>query len=216
MKIVFLGAPGAGKGSYAKRLKGKYNAEHISTGDLLRKAVTNETELGIQAREFMNQGQLIPNEIIINLLKEKLQQNNWIFLDGFPRTIEQAKALSEISKIDLVLNFDVADETILRRLGGRIICKNCGEIFNKKTIIPKQEGICDKCGKKLYQREDDKDEVIKERLKTYKEKTKPIEDFYKELGILKTIDGNKDIRDPTCRIIQNSEKFLDELKEKHL
>lgn len=214
MKIILLGAPGAGKGTYASRLKKTYNIPHISTGDLLRKAVKNKTEAGIEAKEYMDKGQFVPDEIIVNLLKERLNQKDvqkGILLDGFPRTIKQAELLDEIMDISKVLKFDLDEETVLRRLGGRIICKGCGEIFHKHNLKPEKEGICDYCGEKLYQREDDKDETILERLKIYHDQTNPLVEHYSNKNLLQNIDANIDINHPDCNVIEECEKILNEI-----
>jgi adenylate kinase len=215
MRIILLGAPGAGKGTYSSRLKETFNIPHISTGDLLRQAVKNNTEQGIIAKEYMDKGQFVPDEIIVKLLEERLKQNDaqkGVLLDGFPRTIKQAELLDNIINIDKVLNFDLSEETVLRRLGGRIICKDCGAIFHKYNLKPKKEGICDNCEGELYQRDDDKDETILERLKVYHNQTKPLIEYYANRNILETVDANKDISQPDCTVIEECEKILNELK----
>ena len=199
MKIILLGAPGAGKGTYASRLKKTYDIPHISTGDLLREAVKNGTKFGVEAKEYMDKGQFVPDEIIVNLLKERLRQDDaqkGMLLDGFPRTIKQAELLDEIIDISKVLKFNLDEETVLRRLGGRIICKGCGEIFHKQNLKPKREGICDHCEDELYQRDDDKDETILERLKIYHDQTSPLVEHYQNKDLLRNIDANADISDP--------------------
>jgi len=215
MKIILLGAPGAGKGTYASHLKKTYNIPHISTGDLLRDAIKNETEEGAQAKTHIDKGEFVPDEMIVNILKERLSQNDaqaGIFLDGFPRTIKQAEILDELIEADIVLNFDIKDEVVLRRLGGRIICKECGEIFNKHKLKPKEEGICDHCNNELYQRDDDKEETILNRLKKYREQTKPLEEHYQNKNILHRIDSNTDLSNPECTVLKECKKILDELK----
>lgn len=217
MKIILLGAPGAGKGTYASRLKNTYNIPHISTGDLLREAVKNETEYGLKAKDFMDKGQFVPDEIILNLLKERLNKEDakkGVLLDGFPRTIKQAELLSDIIDVSKVLKFDLDEETVLRRLGGRIICRDCGEIYNKQNMIPKKEGVCDKCEGEIYQRDDDKEETILERLKIYHDQTSPLVEHYSNKGILHNIDANTDISDPGCNVIEECEKILNELFNK--
>jgi len=211
MKIVLLGAPGAGKGTYASRLKKTYNIPHISTGDLLREAVKNNTEQGIEAKKYMDKGQFVPDEIIVDILKERLKQDDTqkgMLLDGFPRTIKQAELLDEITDINKVLKFNLEEDTILRRLGGRIICKGCGEIFHKQNLKPKEEGICDHCKNELYQRDDDKDETILERLKIYNEQTSPLVKYYSDKNLLHNIDANTDISHPDCNVIEECEKIL--------
>jgi len=212
MKIVMLGAPGAGKGTYASKvLAPELHVPHISTGDLLREAVANQTELGLKAKEFMDKGEFVPDELVIDLLKERLSKDdaqNGFILDGFPRNIEQAEMLDKITDIDVVLNVRLADEIIIKKIAGRRICKKCGNIYNVADIregdlvmpplLPEKEGICDKCGGELYQRDDDQESVVRERLKIYYEKTAPLIDFYEKRGLVKNIDvnGSPDIMRP--------------------
>ena len=168
MKIIALGSPGVGKGTYAAEITKKYNVLSISTGDLFRENIKNETELGKKAKEIIDSGKLVPDEVTIGMMKERLGREdtpNGFILDGFPRTIPQAEALSEFSEIDLVLNFKADKEVIMQRLTGRRTCSNCAAIFHVVNIPPKQEGVCDKCGGKLVQRSDELPEVIEERLK---------------------------------------------------
>ena len=214
MNIILLGAPGAGKGTYATKLKEIYNLPHISTGDLLRNAIKNQTELGIQAKTFIESGKLVPDELVLELLKERLSQEDakkGALFDGFPRTKEQAETLDKIIKINSVIQFDVKNTTILNRISARRICKDCGEIFHLIKLPPKKEGICDNCQGGLYQREDDKKEIIKDRLKIYYNQINQLIDYYQEKNILENIDSNIDIKDPTCQIIQNCQKILDEI-----
>ena len=195
MKLIALGSPGVGKGTYAKEITKKYNILHLSTGDMFRENMKNNTELGIKAKEFIDQGKLVPDEVTIGLVKERLAREDTkdgYYLDGFPRTIPQAEALSEFADIDRVINFKADHEVIIQRLSGRRICKKCGAIFHTINIIPKQEGICDSCGGELYHRDDDKPESIKKRLQVYEEETKPLINFYKEKGILKEVQVNED------------------------
>lgn len=216
MKILLLGAPSAGKGTYASRLKEIYNLPHISAGDLLRDAIKEKNEFGLQAKELMDHGKLVPNEIILKLLKKRLEKKDTqkgFLLDGFPRTSEQAKMMQEISELDKVLNFDLDKQVIIDRCAGRIICKDCGEIFHLKKIIPKVAGICDKCQGELYQRDDDKPEILEKRLNLYHKQTAPLIQFYKDKGILEVIPADVDIRDPNCRIIEDCCEVLDKLKE---
>lgn len=190
VKKIFLGAPGAGKGTYCSRIAPILRIPHISTGDLFRENIKNETEIGLQAKEYIDQGLLVPDEIVIGMLKERIKKDDCqegFILDGFPRTVAQAEALKELTGIDVVVNLDVPNEVIIDRLSSRITCKNCGKIYNTKSIIPKKEGVCDDCEGELIQRDDDKEETVKQRLKTYEELTKPLIDFYKNLGILKNI-----------------------------
>lgn len=197
MRIVFLGPPGSGKGTQAKKLVEKYSLAHIATGDILRRAVKDETELGLSAKKFVDAGELVPDEIILKIIKEELTGTSESFIfDGFPRTLAQAEGLDGILSelglnIDYVISLKVADETIIDRLVSRRLCKNCGFEFNLKTRPPEVEGVCDRCGGGLFQRTDDTVEVINNRLLVYRQKTEPIEDYYRKKGILVEVDGGK-------------------------
>ena len=193
MNIILLGSPGVGKGTYATLLAKKYKIPHISTGDIFREAVKEKSELGIKVKEFLDRGELVPDDITILVIKERLKKNDvnvGFLLDGFPRTITQAEALENFKKIDKVLNFVAPEKTIMDRLSGRRICKKCGAIYHLINIKPKVEGICDKCSGELYQRSDEKPNVIKKRLKEYNKKTKPLIDYYKKKGLLANINAN--------------------------
>jgi adenylate kinase len=198
MRLVFLGPPGSGKGTQAKKMVERYGLAHIATGDILRKAIKDETGLGVKAGKFVDEGELVPDEIILGIIKEELTEkiNGFIF-DGFPRTLVQAVGLDGILSelglnLDHVISFKVADETIIDRLVSRRLCEKCGFEFNLKTRPPKVEGVCDRCGGELCQRTDDTVDVINNRLSVYRERTKPIEDYYKKKGILIEVDGGKD------------------------
>ena len=203
MKIIMLGAPGAGKGTQAKMIAEKYAVPHVSTGDIFRANIKNGTELGMEAKKYMDQGLLVPDELTVKILLDRVAQEdcqNGYVLDGFPRTIPQAevldRALYEIGdKIDYAINVDVPDENIIRRMGGRRACLSCGATFHVEHIPPKQEGICDTCGKELVLRDDDKPETVKNRLEVYHKQTQPLIDFYQEKGILRTVDGTVDMKD---------------------
>lgn len=203
MKIIMLGAPGAGKGTQAKMIANKYNVPHISTGDIFRANIKNGTELGMEAKKYMDQGLLVPDELTVKILLDRVAQDdckNGYVLDGFPRTIPQAqvldKALSEINdKIDYAINVDVPDENIIRRMGGRRACLSCGATYHIEHIPPKKEGICDTCGKELVLRDDDKPETVGNRLDVYHKQTQPLIEFYSAKGILKTVDGTVDMKD---------------------
>lgn len=203
MKIIMLGAPGAGKGTQAKMIAEKYAVPHVSTGDIFRANIKNGTELGMEAKKYMDQGLLVPDELTVKILLDRVAQEdcqNGYVLDGFPRTIPQAevldRALYEIGdKIDYAINVDVPDENIIRRMGGRRACLSCGATFHVEHIPPKQEGICDTCGKELVLRDDDKPETVKNRLDVYHKQTQPLIDFYQEKGILRTVDGTVDMKD---------------------
>ena len=190
MKIVLLGPPGAGKGTQAASLSRTLQIPHISTGDIVRDEIKKQTKLGKAIRSYSEKGILVPDEIIVQLLKKRIKKpdcQKGFILDGFPRTIQQAEALDEISNIDLVVNLNVPDEIIIQRLSNRLTCGKCGAIYNKIVIKPERDNICDKCGNELYQRQDDTLEVIQERLKVYQEKTEPLIDYYKSRNLLKEI-----------------------------
>ena len=212
MIIVLLGSPGVGKGTYAKRILGIYGIPQISTGDMFREAIKNKTEIGLKAKGYMDKGELVPDDVTIGIVEERLKQDdceNGFMLDGFPRTIVQADALSGIIAIDKVLNFTASDNTIIDRLSGRRVCKSCGAIFHIRNIVPKVEGVCDNCGGELYQRDDDKPESVKKRLDVYKKQTAPLIDYYKEKNLLADIDANKPI-EQVDEIISDVRKALEE------
>ena len=197
MKIIMLGAPGAGKGTQAKMIADKYGVPHISTGDIFRANIKNGTELGMEAKKYMDQGLLVPDELTVRILLDRVAQDdckNGYVLDGFPRTIPQAEVLdSELTKlgdhIDYAINVDVPDENIVKRMTGRRACLTCGATYHIEHVPPKKEGICDVCGSELVLRDDDKPETVKNRLNVYHEQTQPLIDFYTEKGVLKTVDG---------------------------
>ncbi|MDH5733105.1 MAG: adenylate kinase [Candidatus Bathyarchaeota archaeon] len=193
MNIVLLGSPGVGKGTYADILSKKYDILKISSGDLFHKAIRDQTELGKKVKGYVSSGRLVPDEIVIKLVKERLEKDdckNGFFLDGFPRTINQAEALDKFKKIDKVLNFVASEAEIISRLGGRRTCKKCGAIFHVRNKPPRIDGICDYCGGELYQRTDETPETIKNRLRVYHGKTKPLIDYYRNKGLLADIDAN--------------------------
>ena len=195
--IILMGPPGAGKGTLAKQLKEAFNLVHISTGDMFRDAIKAQTELGILAQKYINDGHLVPDEVTIGLVKERLSQPDCdagFLLDGFPRTLPQAEALQEISKeisrpIDTVINLDCDNEELIRRISGRRVCKNCGAPYHVVTMKPKVEGVCDLCGGPLYQRKDDNEEALKVRLGHYVSETKPLLDYYQKLGLLENFNS---------------------------
>ncbi|MCD6477381.1 MAG: adenylate kinase [Candidatus Aenigmarchaeota archaeon] len=197
MKVIFLGPPGAGKGTYASRLSKKFGWPHISTGDLIREAIKEGTELGEKAKSYYDKGELVPDDIVMELLKERISREdckNGFILDGFPRNLSQAKELEKISKIDVVVNIIVPKDIIIKKLSGRRVCRKCGKIYNVAGIrignvylppmLPKKPGICDVCGGELYQREDDKPEVIEKRFEVYQKQTEPLIKYYRDKGIL--------------------------------
>ena len=203
MKIIMLGAPGAGKGTQAKMIAEKYSVPHISTGDIFRANIKNGTELGMEAKKYMDQGLLVPDELTVKILLDRVANEdckNGYVLDGFPRTIPQAqvldKALTELGdKIDYAINVEVPDENIVKRMGGRRACLSCGATYHIEHVPPKAEGICDTCGKELVLRDDDKPETVMNRLDVYHKQTQPLIDFYSAKGVLKTVDGTVDMKD---------------------
>ena len=211
MNIIFLGAPGVGKGTYTATVKEKYGLPHISTGDIFRANIKNNTELGKMAKSYMDKGQLVPDEVTNNMVKDRLTHadtKKGYILDGFPRTIPQAEALDTFSKITVVMNFTADDKIIVERLSGRRTCKQCQAIYHLKNIPPKQEGVCDKCGGPLSQRDDDKPAVISERLKAYYAQTQPLVAFYKKKGLLHQIESNtNDVQSIVKKTIAVLDKF---------
>lgn len=209
MKIIMLGAPGAGKGTQAKRIAKKYNIPHISTGDIFRANIKEKTELGNKAKEYMDKGELVPDDITIGMLLDRIHKDDCkdgFVLDGFPRTIPQAKsltkALSELGeKIDYAINIDVPDESIITRMGGRRACLSCGSTYHIKYSAPKKENICDNCGSELVIRDDDKPETVKKRLEIYHDQTQPLIDYYDNEKILTSVDGTKDMEEVFLDII---------------
>lgn len=197
-----MGLPGAGKGTQAERIVEKYEIPHISTGDMFRAAIKGETELGLKAKSFMDQGALVPDEVTIGIVRERLGKNDCekgFLLDGFPRTVAQAQALEEIlsdldRKIDYVINIEVDKDILMERLTGRRICKQCGSTYHLVFNPPAVEGICDKCGGELYQREDDNEETVANRLEVNLKQTQPLLNFYEEKGYLRNINGQQDIK----------------------
>lgn len=201
MKIIMLGAPGAGKGTQAEMLAEKYDIPHVSTGDIFRMNIKNGTELGMEAKTYMDQGLLVPDELTVRILLDRVAQDDCkkgYILDGFPRNIPQADVLEEAlsklgDKIDYAINVEVPDENIIRRMSGRRACVSCGATYHIENVPPKKEGICDKCGQELILRDDDKPETVGNRLQVYKDKTQPLIDFYGKKGILHNVDGTKDM-----------------------
>lgn len=209
MKIIMLGAPGAGKGTQAQMIADKYNIPHISTGDIFRANIKNGTELGKKAKEYMDQGQLVPDELTVQLLLDRVKNDDCkegYVLDGFPRTIPQANVLDEeLSKlgdhVDFSINVDVPDENIIHRMSGRRACLKCGATYHVDYIPPKKDGICDTCGSDLVQRDDDKPETVKKRLEVYHDQTQPLIDYYDKKNILRTVDGTKDMKEVFSDIV---------------
>jgi adenylate kinase len=195
--IILMGPPGAGKGTLAKQLKQALNLVHISTGDMFRENIKGGTELGLLAKSYIDRGDLVPDQVTIDMLKDRLAKEdcaNGFLLDGFPRTLPQAEALERLSKeinrpIEVVVNLDCNNEELIRRISGRRVCKNCGAPYHVVTMKPKVEGVCDLCGGPLYQRADDNEEALKVRLDHYVHDTKPLLDFYAERGLLKNFNS---------------------------
>lgn len=201
MKIIMLGAPGAGKGTQAKMIADRYGIPHISTGDIFRANIKNGTELGKKAKAYMDKGELVPDELTVELLLDRVAKEDCksgYVLDGFPRTIPQAEVLEKEldkigEKIDYAIDVEVPDENIIKRMSGRRACVSCGATYHIEHVPPRQEGICDKCGSELILRDDDKPETVANRLIVYHSQTQPLIDFYNERNVLKEVDGTKDM-----------------------
>jgi len=196
MRLAFLGPPGAGKGTQAELFARRYGFAHISTGEILRDGVRGGTPLGSKARGYMDGGELVPDEIVVGIVAEKLEGIDGGFvLDGFPRTVEQAEALNGILRgrngsLDAVIYFDVDEDTVVRRLSGRRVCGKCGWNYHVENMPPKREGVCDRCGGEVHQRDDDRPEVVRERLRVYQRETAPLIDYYKRKGLLERVAGD--------------------------
>ena len=203
MNLILLGLPGAGKGTQAKSISNRYSIPHISTGDIFRKNISEETPLGIEAKQYIDNGQLVPDEVTINMVKDRLTWEdckNGYLLDGFPRTVAQAEALQEFlesrdEKLDTALCIEVPSSFILERMTGRRVCLSCGASYHIKFNSPAVDGVCDVCGDNIIQRKDDVEETVKERLDVYERQTQPLIDFYKEKNLLSTVDGTKAINE---------------------
>ena len=202
MNLILLGAPGAGKGTQAEVICKALNIPAISTGNILREAIKNQTPLGMEAKTYMDGGKLVPDEIVINILKERLQADdckNGFILDGFPRTVPQAEALDQMNvRIDRVVDIEVADEKITARLSGRRVCESCGPSYHTQYKPAKVEGVCDACGGKTGQRKDDHHDTVKERLRVYHEQTEPLIDYYTKAGKLVVVEGQEEVADTTA------------------
>jgi adenylate kinase len=217
VNLVLMGLPGAGKGTQAEQIVEKYKIPHISTGDMFRSAIKEGTDLGLQAKSFMDKGELVPDEVTIGIVRERLSKadcEEGFLLDGFPRTVPQAEALENIlselnRKIDFVINIDVEKELLMERLTGRRICKSCGSTYHLVFNPPAIEGVCDKCNGELYQRADDNEETVQNRLEVNLKQTKPLLDFYETKGYLRNINGQQDIR----KVFADLEKLLGSLHE---
>lgn len=209
MKIIMLGAPGAGKGTQAKKIADKYGIPHISTGDIFRANIKGGTELGMKAKSYMDQGQLVPDDVTIGMLLDRISEAdcaNGYVLDGFPRTIPQAESLTKAldgrgEKMDYAIDVDVPDEAIVNRMAGRRACLACGATYHIVYNAPKTEGVCDVCGEKLVLRDDDKPETVQKRLTVYHDQTQPLIEYYHKAGILVTVDGTKDLNEVFADIV---------------
>ena len=216
MNIILMGLPGAGKGTQASEIVKKFPIPHISTGDMFRKAIKDETDLGKEAKSYMDRGELVPDEVTVGIVKERISEDDakkGFLLDGFPRTIDQAESLNQIMseldrEIDAVINIEVPEEELMNRLTGRRICEKCGTTYHLVFNPPKVDGVCDIDGGKLYQRKDDNPETVSNRLSVNVKQSKPILEYYDEKGVLKNIDGAKDIDEVTKDVID----ILDQLK----
>ena len=210
MKIIMLGAPGAGKGTQAQMIADQYHIPHVSTGDIFRANIKNGTELGMEAKKYMDQGLLVPDDLTVKILLDRVAEEDCkegYLLDGFPRTIPQAevldKALTELGDaIDYAINVDVPDENIVKRMSGRRACLSCGSTYHMEHIPPKKEGVCDKCGNELVLRDDDKPETVLNRLEVYHKQTQPLIQFYEEKGVLRTVDGTKPMKEVFDSIVE--------------
>jgi adenylate kinase len=214
LNIVLLGPPGAGKGTYARILSKKYNIPTISVGDIFRAAIKEETELGKKVKAYVSSGDLVPDEIVVEVVKNRLNKDDCkqgFLLDGYPRTVYQAEVMPSFKKIGVALNFVVPDEVIMERIGGRRTCNKCAATYHIKNIPPKVEGICDKCGNQLLQRADEKPEVIKNRLEVYREKTKPVADYLRTKDLVTDIDANYPIEE-VDKIISQCDKHIQKLE----
>lgn len=216
MNLILMGLPGAGKGTQAEKIVEKYNIPHISTGDMFRQAVKDETELGLKAKSFMDKGELVPDDVTIEIVRERLSKDdcsNGFLLDGFPRTVHQAESLEQIltdlnKKIDYCINIQVDKEILMKRLTGRRICKSCGATYHLVFNPPAQDNMCDKCGGELYQRADDNAETVENRLEVNIKQQQPLLDFYQGKGYLVTIDGDQTID----QVFDNIDAYLRKLK----
>lgn len=201
MKLILLGAPGAGKGTQAEKICEKFEIPAISTGNIIRAALKEGTEMGLKAKSYMDAGQLVPDEVVIGIIKDRLKEDdckNGFILDGFPRTIPQAQALVDMGiDIDKVVDIEVPDEKIIKRMSGRRVCAKCANSYHMEYKKPKQEGICDACGGELVQRKDDAPETVLARLVEYHEMTEPLKGFYENLGKLKVVEGQEEVADTT-------------------
>ena len=212
MKLILLGAPGAGKGTQAEIISEKYNIPTISTGNIIRAALKNGTEMGLKAKSYIDAGELVPDDVVIGIIKERLAEsdcaNGYIF-DGFPRTIPQAEALDEMGfGIDAALSIEVADSEIVKRMSGRRVCEKCGASYHTEYKKPTEDGVCNSCGGALVTRKDYEPETVKNRLNVYHEQTEPLKDYYKNCGKLITVEGQDEVKDTTRLVLEALEKNI--------
>lgn len=212
MKLILLGAPGAGKGTQAEIISGKYNIPTISTGNIIRAALKNGTEMGLKAKSYIDAGELVPDDVVIGIIKERLSESdceNGYILDGFPRTIPQAEALDDMGfEIDAALSIEVADSEIVKRMSGRRVCEKCGASYHTEYKKPAVEGVCTVCGGALVIRKDDEPETVKNRLNVYHEQTEPLKSFYENCGKLITVEGQEEVADTTRLVLEALEKLI--------
>lgn len=212
MKLILLGAPGAGKGTQAEIISEKYNIPTVSTGNIIRAALKNGTEMGIKAKSYIDAGELVPDDVVIGIIKERLSENdceNGYILDGFPRTIPQAEALDEMGfGIDAALSIEVADGEIVKRMSGRRVCEKCGASYHTEYKKPAVDGVCNSCGGKLVIRKDDEPETVKNRLNVYHEQTEPLKDYYRAGGKLLTVEGQDEVADTTRLVLEALENNI--------
>lgn len=204
MKLILLGAPGAGKGTQSAAISQAYGIPAIATGDILRAAIKDGTALGLSAKSYIDAGKLVPDEVVIGIIREKLSSDdckNGFILDGFPRTIPQAQALEDMGvKMDVVLSLEVPDSTIIERMSGRRVCR-CGASYHVAYLPPKKPGICDKCGQELYIRDDDAEETVRARLENFHKQTEPLKNFYQDRGILASVQGCEEVKETTAAVL---------------
>jgi adenylate kinase len=212
LRLLFFGPPGAGKGTQAKIVAKEFNVEHISTGDILREAVNKGTDLGEKVKSIMERGELVPDEIMNELVKQKLEEVNSFILDGYPRTLEQAKFLDTVLKqikkeIDAAVLIDVPEDEIVKRISNRRVCPNCGKVYNLITLKPKNDEKCDNCGTKIVQRDDDKENVVRERYRIYRKTTEPVIEYYRKNNKIVTVNGVQDVEEVTKELFNMLRRF---------